>query len=87
MEKKIAQKIVEAAEVIGLELQHDETYSGRGMYGNKTDAIIAESLGDLLQCVAYAAGTLEDRDDLDEFVGELSSICTDNMGRSAIVYY
>ena len=99
MDKKAAKRIVEAAEVIGLEVRHDEAYSGRGMYGSTTDAIVTESLCDLLQCVAYAAGELRDEENdgtrvgddeyqtLDDFIRDLVPIRTDNMGRSATVYY
>lgn len=99
MDKKAAKRIVEAAEVIGLEVRHDEAYSGRGMYGSTTDAIVTESLCDLLQCVAYAAGELRDEENsdteideneyqtLDDFIRDLAPIRTDNMGRSATVYY
>lgn len=96
MEKAIAKHIIAAAEVIGLELELREDYSGRGMYGSETVAICGSDR-EFRQACCYAAGTIdsqpkneedsEDVFDLDQFCEEMASLRTDNMGMSSTVWY
>ena len=96
MEKSIAKHIIAAAEVIGLELDLREDYSGRGMYGNETVAIVGGDR-EFRQAICYAAGTIdsqpkneedpEDVFDLDQFCEEVAGLRTDSMGRYNTVWY
>lgn len=58
MKPAIAKLIIEANNVIGLDLELRTDYIGRGMGHNETYAITG-SFSDFLQACAYAAGTLE----------------------------
>jgi hypothetical protein len=97
MRKAVAKAIVDAGQDIGLEVELYEGYSGRGMYGDSTDAVTFDNWSDFVQSVAAAAIRLsEDHDetaeksddniDPDMFVHDLGAIRTDNMGRGVIVY-
>lgn len=97
MRKAVAKAIVDAGQDIGLGIELHEGYSGRGMYGDLTDAVAFDNWSDLVQSVAAAAIRLsEDHDetaeesddniDPDMFVHDLGAIRTDNMGRGVIVY-
>jgi hypothetical protein len=99
MEKAIAKHIIAAAEVIGLDLELRADYSGRGMYGSETVAIVGSDR-DFRQAICYAAGTIgdqplpadpgedpEDVFDLDQFCEEVAGLRTDSVGRSSTVWY
>jgi hypothetical protein len=94
MKPAIAKAIATASEVIGLSLEHREDYSGRGMYGSETHAIVGAQ-SEFLQACAYAAATIEIPDDapeddifdLDEFIEEIGCLKTDTMGRYDQVWY
>jgi len=98
MEKVIAKRIIEASEVIGLDLELREDYSGRGSYGSETYAIVGDEKS-FRQAICYAAGTLDQVNlaehpdgesetiDLDQFCEEMASLRTDNMGRYSMVWY
>lgn len=64
-------------------LELRENYSGRGMYGNTTTAIVFDSHNEFLAaCVEAALNS----DDFDEFLDEISRFSYDSMGLSKIVY-
>lgn len=91
MKSEVAKAIVDAGEgsYAGVELRED--YSGRGMYGKTTCAVIYEDEGAFLQCVAAAAIQVSEADQdgcsVDEFIEALGNLHRDNMGRSATVIY
>ncbi len=66
------------------------SYSGRGMFGSTCYGISGEGSGaglvaDLIQ---YAAEILEDKEEILEFIDEISSnLREDSMGRGIIVYF
>ena len=96
MEKTVAKHIIAAAEVIGLELELREDYSGRGMYGSETVAIVGGDR-EFRQACCYAAGTIdsqpknqedpEDVFDLDQFCEKMAGLRSDSMGRHDTVWY
>lgn len=88
MKAELAKAIMSAAEVIGLELEHRAEYSGRGMYGKSTDAVIGDQ-GDFLQACCYAAGTLDAESGLglDELCDAVRNLRSDSMGRYSTVWY
>lgn len=94
MKQATAKAIIAASEVIGLSLVYLENYSGRGMYGNDTHAVIGNH-SEFLQACCYAAATIEQTEDvpveeafdLDGFLDEVGSFRTDSMGRSDTVWY
>lgn len=93
MKKEIAEAILEASETIGLNLEMREDYSGRGMYGDKTHAIVGDA-DEFRQATCYAAVMItqsEDEEDsqvtVDEYIEAMAKIRTDNMGRSDLVWY
>jgi len=89
MELQAAQGIVDAAEAEGVELQVRESYSGRGMYGAETAAIVADDLGDLLVGIARYCGELDPCQDdakICDVVHFCQSMRQDSMGRGIVVY-
>ena len=85
MKLEHAQTIIEAADEIGgLDLQLDDHYSGRCMYGGKTAAIIGD-LATIIRCIALAGYNFgrDDKDvEVDQFVDAMSQLSFDTMGRS-----
>lgn len=86
MKAETADALREAADSMGLELQVRDDYSGRGMYGKTTHAVVAD-LNTLFQCIAYAASAVIKEDDIDDFVHEIGRTHRDSMGRSELVIY
>jgi hypothetical protein len=96
MNAKYARRIVEAATMLDMESDLREDYSGRGMYGSKTAAVVFDDNSGLLAAVAYAAGRMaedaananedDETEDYEKFVEELQSLRWDNMGRGIVVY-
>lgn len=95
MKKEHADMIQEAANVIGLDVETRDDYSGRGMYGEEVSAVVGD-LGDIMACVAQAMKSLvEDLEtakeddkypDPDDFIDDLRNTSIDNMGRSYVIY-
>jgi len=90
MNAKTAQAIMEANNVIGLDLEHYPNYSGRGMFGKQTDGISGQ-FSDLVQAIAQAAADIARSGDgndseLEEFIEDLGSMSKDSLGRDTIFY-
>ena len=95
MKKQHADMIQEAANVIGLDIETRDDYSGRGMYGNEVSAVVGD-LGDIMACVAQAMKSLvedletakegDEYPDPDDFIDDLRNTSIDNMGRSYVIY-
>ncbi len=86
-------KTAEALVNIGTDLELREEYSGRGMYGKKTNGVVGK-LSDLLISVANAAFDLgvdcdgeNGMTDFDEFMKDVENIKSDNMGRDNMIFY
>jgi hypothetical protein len=89
MQQEIAEGIVEGAAVEGVELRFQPKYSGRGMYGRETTAIVAEDMGSFMVGLARFCGDLDpceqDRE-IEETVHEVQALRTDSMGRGIVLY-
>lgn len=81
-----AEKIVESAGNLGLDVTLYENYSGRGMYGKVTNGVVG-SLGDVVKCIAAVSSEdfKEEKDFLD-FVEDMG-VRWDNMGKSDVIIY
>ena len=90
MTHELAQRIFEAGDELGVEIQIRERYSGRHMYGDITTGIIYSDNSALLQSVSYAAAKMmEDRGyghEFEEFMQAISNLKYDSMGKSTIAY-
>lgn len=91
MKLENAQRIVKAAEDMGLDVTLREGYSGRGMYGKTTAGVIG-CHGDIIKSIAYAAAQLgseaarfEDDDSDADFIEDMD-LSMDNMGLDYIFY-
>ena len=80
MDKQRATDIVEYLQESGIEATLYEDYSGRGMYGKTTAAVVTDSATD----VAFALGALIAAEK--EEVPDLVQVQTDGMGRQIVVY-
>lgn len=96
MKQEYAERIAKQIEDNGEEASSRE-YSGRGMYGEKTHAVVCDlstfigaavQVGiDLAEEAEIATNQGEDGPDPEDFVLEMGKIRTDSMGRSSIVVY
>ena len=90
MTKETAGRILEAAGKLDMEFEVRQ-YSGRGMFGAETTAIVCEDSHDFMKAAALAAADLAfekrdyDRDEVDEFVNDLPSR-RDNLGHQTVLY-
>jgi hypothetical protein len=87
MKHEVAQAICTAAEDNELDVRLEADYSGRGMFGTKTTAIVYGCISDLVQAVACAAAS----DNLpaggvENFAFELRGLREDSLGRKTILY-
>jgi len=85
MKAKTADALKEAADSMGIELQVRDDYSGRGMYGKTTHAVVGE-LNTIFQCIAFAASDIVDEDNLDDFTWEMGKLRRDSMGFDIVIY-
>jgi hypothetical protein len=95
MKLEHAAAIVEGAYDMGRgedEIRIAADYSGRGMYGQTTAGIVFDSLGTLLEAVAYTvAGLAAEDEDADSeavaaLIDDLRRVRQDNLGRDTIIY-
>lgn len=95
MTKEFATFLSDAAEHCGTEISIRDDYSGRGMYGNTTYAVVVNNMSELLlNVVQYIKETLENmsQDELAAAnfipdVYDMGRLRTDNMGRDSVVVY
>ena len=90
MKLETAKLIEKAAEVLGVKVKIYEDYSGRGMFGRTTTAIVGDQ-SDITRATMWAAyelgrDSLEDSDPIDAFMDD-TNFKWDNMGRSDMVAY
>lgn len=97
MKIEIAKVIVEACEEIGIEVDLREDYSGRGMYGSTTAALVLADEKDLVKATALAAIRVHENAEHEEFNGREASMTSedylqgldfkfDSMGHDIVVY-
>ena len=86
MNQQTAKAIFDAAMSTDLEVEIRDGYSGRGMFGRKTTAIIFDELADLLVPVAQAARDIPDEAEAEAFLLDVANLRFDNLGRSQIAY-
>lgn len=100
MKQEHADLIAEAADMIGTEVEA-RSYSGRGMYGQDTAAVVGD-VSNIIGCVAQAmADLVEEREaceangrherldelvDPEDFVMDMMNLRMDAMGFQAVLY-
>ena len=87
MKLEHAKIIKEAADVLGLEMEVRESYSGRSMYGEKTAGVVGDH-SDIWSAAieaAYRIGAYDGGANYD-FIFAMREIRFDNMGRQMIAY-
>lgn len=94
MKLETAQAIVNAADEIDLmDVELNENYSGRGMYGRTTSGVVFKRYGDLLRAVALASVRIHDQEECmsgrtlphHHFLADLN-VMIDAMGLGHIAY-
>jgi hypothetical protein len=84
--KEQAEFLAEACEASGVECDIHDDYSGRGMYGKTTYAVVVNNPLQLLGAVvAYVKAIWDAGEDLSE-VPALDRLEEDVMGRDVIIY-
>jgi hypothetical protein len=83
MKRESAEQIIRAGELCGAECEFRPDYSGRGMMGKTTAAVIFGCINDFVEAVAYAAISSDDHDALIEDVRKFR---TDNIGSDVVFY-
>jgi len=93
MTKELAEFLVRATEHCGTqEIDHRTAYSGRGMYGQTTHAVVVnDTNGLLVDLIQYVREEIEDAvptEELLESIPDVSSVHLrmDNMGRDVVIY-
>lgn len=85
MTKEQAEFFKNAAEEVGLEIEMRDGYSGRGMYGKTTFAVVTDSLSDLIPALlchaAYNYVDVVENNLFDNF-----KLHQDNMGLGVVLY-
>jgi hypothetical protein len=86
---EIAERIVEAGNgrTISLEIELRSNYSGRGLYGKTTSALVVPDAGTLAAAVGLAAAEaiVTGQDHL-PIITAVKAARTDNLGHDLIVY-
>jgi hypothetical protein len=85
MKLETAEALVKALDGLGVEATVSEGYSGRGMYGRLTVAIVLAQGASLLAAAAFAARQMA-ADDVDGFVRDLRQVQIAAMGLGVVVY-
>ncbi len=81
--------IIEAAEELALEITAYRDYSGRGMYGKTTCAVVYSTMPNLMEVYSQAIeNALEEgkKEELKQLRKDIKSLRTDNLGLSYIAY-
>jgi hypothetical protein len=90
MDIEFAKALAEAAETDGILMTVHAEYSGRGMYGQQTAAVVCDSWRDFAAAVALLVSAREG--DLTCFDGpnvvdQIKRFSSDSMGRDSLVIY
>lgn len=80
MQQALAEAVQEAADNAGIDCDLREDYSGRGMYGRSTYALVFNDMSDALAAMLWVNPNPLDLD----WGGPLFS--TDSMGRGIVIY-
>jgi hypothetical protein len=87
MRLSTADALERAAFDCGVEVQARESYSGRGMFGERTAAVTFDRWADLLVAAAAAAlAADDDSKENEDLVEELSRLRFDQMGLGHVAY-
>jgi len=98
MKLETAELLIDTARTYGLAIEpYEGTYSGRGMYGEGTHAVLFDDHATLLECVALSVrNVMEYATDLDEIgevrkkvnmhAAELGRLRFDSLGLQLIAY-
>lgn len=89
MQIETAQRLVDAADDLGFEIRIREEYSGRGMFGGSTTAVVAESSWQVIQAAAHAVAFRNpesEADLIEEFVEDLRELRRDSLGHDEVWY-
>jgi hypothetical protein len=85
MQKKTAVALRNAAEELGVDIEVDKDYSGRGMFGDTTYAVTVSGVASLATLIAVAGRSMDSANH-EDFVEDMQNLRSDNMGRD-LVYY
>jgi hypothetical protein len=85
MQKKTAVALRNAAEELGVDIEVDKDYSGRGMFGDTTYAVTVSGVASLATLIAVAGRSMNSASH-EDFVEDMQNLRSDNMGRD-LVYY
>ena len=89
MKESLANAMAEAANELGIDIDINETYSGRSIYGQTTHGVILDNFNALLMIVAIIGRDLlnsDDKDSYEEILRDLKRLRSDNIGHSLIYY-
>lgn len=88
MREPVARNIVMAGAMINIDLQNRE-YSGRGMMGETTWAVVADKLSDFCQALTHLGFMLGENDETVAAIAltvDMSNVKMDNLGTDLIFY-
>lgn len=85
MKTSTAEAIYNAGQQADIEVEIRHDYSGRGMYGKQTAAVVLDNTADLYVLVAHATKVAIENAGFDDFVEDLNWRM-DSMGKGIVVY-
>ena len=87
MKNEIAEKIAEAGADNGLEIRLMSDYSGRGMFGNVTSALVVPDVATFAAAVGLAASQMSlEGQQVHDLIEAVKEVQTDSLGHDMIVY-
>lgn len=88
MQKESARGLQLAAIELGIDIDVDKKYSGRGMYGDTTYAVTVNGIASLAAIIAVASRNFDDvgKFTIEDFVEDMQNLRSDSMGRDYVYY-
>ena len=87
MTNELAKMLDVSGAEVGVDFEVIGNYSGRGMMGDQTAAVVVGSWTDMLAVVANLGGNVAARHGgCDHLVSELQNLRMDNLGRQVVIY-
>jgi hypothetical protein len=88
MQRNSARGLQLAAIELGISIEVDKDYSGRGMYGDSTYAVTLNGIASLATVIAVASRNFDDvgQFTIEDFLEDMQNLRSDNMGREYVYY-
>lgn len=86
MKKETADALEQAACQLDINILNEPNYSGRGMFGNTTCAIVVDNSPIICSLIAYASRHIVSSDYFDSFLEDMQKMKSDELGNDIVFY-